>query len=440
LNKIDRKTIRKRFKSSIHRGTGEANLIMKEYSEMDFSSEIIKASVVNHAYDIQCEGSRADFVFDLIELSKQKEKIRKAILEALLECDYYKCDLDQLFDLTARFAEQGDEEARVAIYNRFEKKNYDPDDWHDGNNALIRLDGFEGFKYIVESIGKVLSEDEEKWEDRIFLEFYQEEHPEIDVMKKLNLAAKSNQYIKIYLEKVEETRIRWESNDHEQKIKRNIENMYEFLKKRIDDNEHIIVYPRYFKQLKNNLTNEEIFKLSDYMLKERTRVRISKYLSIFKHVKYPYDYHFLLEQAQRPYRNDDRLVEFAVNSLNHFPNDEISEFALEKLKQGKNLYAYLPLFISNYKEGDGELLASTARRARNIEDVHNLVMQYRKIFESNKTKDCLEPLVTLYDKTNCGICRNEIVGIMIENEVLPDNIREEIKYDSYEETRELLDR
>ena len=47
--------------------------------------------------------------------------------------------------------------------------------------------------------------------------------------------------------------------------------------------------------------------------------------------------------------------------------------------------------------------------------------------------------MALYDWLICGICRGSIVDIMIENNVLPENIWQEIKYDSEECLRELTD-
>lgn len=66
-------TVRQRFKNAIKRGTGETHLLMRK-SKVDFSSDIIKAALTNLSYDNQSEGSRADYVFELIELSNQKKK------------------------------------------------------------------------------------------------------------------------------------------------------------------------------------------------------------------------------------------------------------------------------------------------------------------------------------------------------------------------------
>src|SRR5690349_4404546 len=96
-------TIKQQFFNSIKRGTGEAHLIMKQNPEIDFSNYIIKAALVNYAYDPQSEGSRAVYISELIGLSKQKEKIRKRILEGLARERRDTWALGQLFDLATIF-------------------------------------------------------------------------------------------------------------------------------------------------------------------------------------------------------------------------------------------------------------------------------------------------------------------------------------------------
>jgi hypothetical protein len=54
---IDNNRNRQRFKNSVKRGTGEANLIMQQNPDIDFSSDIIKASLTNYAYHGQSEGT-----------------------------------------------------------------------------------------------------------------------------------------------------------------------------------------------------------------------------------------------------------------------------------------------------------------------------------------------------------------------------------------------
>ncbi len=64
---------------------------------------------------------------------------------------------------------------------------------------------------------------------------------------------------------------------------------------------------------------------------------------------------------------------------------------------------------------------------------------YSDIFKANKTKECKEPLEVLYNKMNCAIHRNGIVEILIENKVISDKIRQEIKFDCDLDTRKLAE-
>ena len=140
--------LKQKFKSSIRRGTGEAYLLMHEYTKIDFSNYIIKASVKNFAYDGQCENSRAPYLYQIISLSPKKEKIRAGVLKALATEQNDTWSLIQLFELAKIFSRQGDEAAKEAIYNRFLINPINGSDWA-GYSEILELDGFDGLKFIA---------------------------------------------------------------------------------------------------------------------------------------------------------------------------------------------------------------------------------------------------------------------------------------------------
>ena len=185
----DNNEIKQRFKSSIKRGTGEAYFIIRQNPTVDFSSDIIKASLTNYAYDGQCEGSRATYVSELISLSKQQDKIRKAILKGLAQEKNDTWALVQLFDLATYYAKKGDTEARQAIYNRFYSDTIEGSDWV-GYTSIMSLDGFDGLKYIAETIGKSLEKNPDDWQDNSIIQHFQEENPKIKVQQDLEKASK----------------------------------------------------------------------------------------------------------------------------------------------------------------------------------------------------------------------------------------------------------
>jgi hypothetical protein len=126
--------------------------------------------------------------------------------------------------------------------------------------------------------------------------------------------------------------------------------------------------------------------------------------------------------------------------LKFFSGSDIREFAIEKLKKVKIPSDYLDLLVSNYKNGDFKLLTEIVARCKNEHDIHSLVYGYINIYEANKTKECKEPLEAIYDKLTCGIHRVDIIKILIENNVLSNRIKNEIKFDSNDEIRKLHDR
>ncbi len=65
--------IKRLFFNSLKCGTGEAYLIAKNNSDIDFSSYIIKGALNNYAYDGQAENSRAKY----IQFQRKKIKLEK---------------------------------------------------------------------------------------------------------------------------------------------------------------------------------------------------------------------------------------------------------------------------------------------------------------------------------------------------------------------------
>jgi hypothetical protein len=419
-------TINEKFKSAIFRGTGEAHLILMKHPELNLSAEIIKAAKKNLAYDSQSEGSRADYIYELINLSKQKRKIRDKIITALLKESEDTWALDQLFDIVKLFAIEGDEEAKKAIYKRYSMKFLDYSDWV-GEDAILELDGLKGLMEIAKRKGKLFIEDKNAYEDSFVVDEFQKANPEIRVMKELKKAAKNNNYIESYVKMISKNKFKQFSGTRKKYS-------YEIVTEKIRTNQIVPLPPARAK----DLSEKDVLRLADDFKKAKTRIIQEKYLRVFDRVKYPYNFNDLLLHAKRPYSSKDRLVEFAVNSLRHFKNSEIRKFALERLsKNVKNPTDYTNLLIANYKNGDGELLTRLVNKTNNIHKIHDLAWSFVQIYEVNETKDCLEPLVALYGKLNCGMHREDLVKILISNNVLPLNINNEIKFDSYLDTRDL---
>ncbi len=424
----DTKTIKQNFKRSIKRGTGEAHLIMQQNPSIDFSADIIKASLTNYAYDEQSEGSRALYISELLSLSKRQDKIRDAVLKGLANEQKDTWALVQLFDLAAFFAKQGDKKARQAIYKRFFKKIINGSDWC-GYTSIIKLDGLEGLKYIATMIGKSLEKNPDGWQDSSIIQHFQEDNPNIKVQEELAKASTENSFIKIYLDNIKRTE---DGRENYQKPVVNIN--YETIRERINNKaRRVPINPFEAKRV----TKTDIKKLANDFLKETDRIKLEKYMRIFDRVKYPFDYSPILEIIKSKNNKINRLVEYAAGALKYFSGNDIRKFAIECLSVTKKPSDYLDLLVSNYKRGDCKLLTAIAKNCKNEDAVHQIVYGYINIYEANKTKECKEPLEAVYEKLTCGIHRKDIIKILIDNKVLSKQIKDEIRHDSSEEVRQL---
>jgi len=417
-------TIKERFRSAIRRGTGEAWLILKDNPQIDFSKEILKAAVTNFAYDAQCEGSRARYILDLIVLSPQRENIIDKILHALLHQKEYSWGLHQMFDIAKILASEGNENARHILYKRFElnlKRGYE----YCGDNAIIELDGIDGLKKVAELRGKMLAIDPEDWEDNSTVLFFQKENPAINVKTRLENAAKTNSYVRHYLDA-----IAINNNLRSSVTKPNVS--YLAIRERIENNTRPAIAMSQVKNIKRS----DLKKLAGDFLKETDKEKQVMYLRLFSKTKFPSTYGPILSILKNAKKNkDSSLIDGCIAALKYFAGDDIRAYAIEMLKKTTGPYIYLDLLVPNYRSGDHKLMQSIADRYKAEHIIHSIALASISIYSSNKTRECKLPLETVYSKLNCGHCRYEIVKIMIENKVISGKIKKEMRFDCNEDIR-----
>ncbi|MEO8146232.1 MAG: hypothetical protein ABI723_01280 [Bacteroidia bacterium] len=418
------KNIKQQFFDSLKRGTGEAYLIAKMNPTIDFSNYIIKGTLNNYAYDGQCENSRAKYIFDIISTSNKKEKIRKAVLKGLETENTNTWNLTHLFDLAKFFAQQGDEQLRVAIHIRFFENMIEGSSWV-GYQQILELGGLRGLLFIAHKIGHYLEQNPDDSENSSIIEHFQESNPEIDAMEELKKISVSNSYIRTYLDNIKRTEENWE------KFKQPIKE-FETIINEIGATKHSYIYLR-----NRNLTQGELELIANKFLSEKDKFKKGQFLAIFSKYKFPFDYKPILDLAKEKPNGKNRLVEFAIEAVSFFQGNDIRQFALDKLKVTNRPNLFIEMLKNNYKNGDHKLLKSIAKKYHSEHMIEQLASSFVAIYKANKTSECIEPLLELYRKSNCGIHRHKIVEILIENNLLPDYLNEEIKFDSYEKTRQL---
>lgn len=410
--------LKRMFRSSIRRGTGEAYLLINNYPAINFSNEIIKACVKNFAYDGQCESSRAAYLFDLILLSNQK-KIRSKVLNALVTEQKDTWSLTQLFDLAKLFAMRGDLEAKQAIYNRFYVNPINGSDWA-GYAEIIDLDGLDGLLFIANKIGKSLENFPDDWQDNSIITYFQQKHPDIDALAALKEVAEGNPHILLYLKNIETT-----ENGRVINPRISFDNI-------VDE---VLKSKRRF--IRKEVSDEELDLLAQRLLTEKNEKDIEKLLFIFTKFKFPLDIQLILDIAKRKSTKSKKIGDLGILALRLIASDEIRAFALAEANKTKYPASLLRILKSNYRDGDYKTLRRFAEAAVNEDDIESLAVSYVDIYETNKTVECKQPIEAIYGKLTCAIHRHDLVKILQASNVLSDQISEEIKFDCDEETRRL---
>ncbi len=417
-------SIKKLFFNSIKRGTGEAYLLICKYPQIDFSTEIIKACLNNFVLDGQSESSRGFYLFEIIQKSNQKEKIKSAIIKGLEIEEEETWNLTQLFDLAKHFAIKGDKDTKAIIYHKYLNHPLRDSDWL-GEDQILEINGIDGLKFIADKKGKYLKENPDEWQDDWLIKNFQEENPKIDVWGELKKESKYNLNIHNFLKEI--NRNQENSNNHVRPAYNFINIIAEVL------NTHPFVW------VNRKFTNTELKLIANRLKIERNSKNIEKLLSVFRRNKYPHNCSLILQLAQKKSNSKNRISEFAIESMQHLRSDRIRNFILAKLKSTSRPEFYLIALRSNFKEEDNVLLKRIAEKTQNIHRIDDIADSYVKIYKSNPTKECKEPLEVIYNKITCGIHRNAIIKILKENGVLSEKINNEIKHDSFAETRELYE-
>jgi hypothetical protein len=421
----DNITIRKRFLSSIKRGTGEAYLLMKANPNINFSKIIIKGATSDYAFDTQVEPSRANYIYRLIAKSKQKKEIIKAVLNDL-EHRKTGSELYQMCDLAVLFYKYGCPEAKEVLYNRFKKSGFNDYEFY-GDTQVIAIGGLEGILKVAEVVGELMNHNKDWYEDSWRVDYFQKKNKSLDVYVELEKASKNNKYIAQYLEMI--LRNKWKT----QRIRKMKKLTYEIVKERIDSKRRVSSFYR-----ANELSEKEVKKLANEFLTEPDKEKQYLYLKFFNKRKFPFGYKQLLKIVRGKNSNKDWLVRRALEALQFFRSRELRMFALDKIKTAKEPYYYLYLLVSNYKRGDYKLLNEVINRSNEYEYIHELVFEIIDIYETNPTPECKGPLENIYNKMNCGLHRSQIIELLIKNNVLSDRILQEMEFDSNDGVRRLF--
>jgi hypothetical protein len=388
---------------------------------------LLEACLSDQRFDVQCEDSRADWLWQIVQTVGATQRFRVPILHALYELSDER-SADQLCELARCYAEIGDETFRDRLYEIVELRPFAQIPWL-GEEQIIQLDGERAFLFAARVRGQQLATCEWEWDDGSLMtqavECFGEERAHH------LLEASSDTAVAKFLENWQrEQRRKAEWKQSKSPKERNQAVPVEEIIRAAKGTTGCYWFRVWGMHADEAKLHGVLRHLSTV---DQPRV-IANLLRVFMGRALPEFDARLIELCRHDDENVRRLAFCASKKNTHAL---IREFAVTELQKGGPNDSVVGLFINNYKYGDEQLILEAMELPGDACELHWLLMDVIDVLEKNPEADCSRLGLIAYASTPCENCRFEAARLLFEKQVAPPWLREECRYDSGKDCRDL---
>lgn len=411
---------KKDFKRYMCQGLGRCYIHLRDIDDKEKYKDIVLWGCLHSlSYDIQVEGTRAPYVYELTQLFDDDEYFITAIVEKIkkLSSRYHYDQLSHLSNLLGRFAEKGSREALDALLKQREKYL----------NALIGKRVFRGYDYI-----------------RDYFEIIS-----ISIIPLVEISALLSDFGRLFVE-----------NSHYNADEFDwfcicLENHYgksrlsSLLKSESKENNLVSAFrDSYVKEIasKNKTVRrkrppEDIEELADKLLAEPDldeKAELLFCIGCKKNIP-PRIHKDIIEYSKSGHYE---LSENAIYTLTNCQSDVVHDFALSILDSDLKIHA-IEMLLMNYRHEDDELLFSEILKYKiDYDDAYNWHSVTSKIVTAyfSGVKLPRKYIMYVYNNTLCSYCRANAVESLSKRRMLTEDIVEECRYDSNDDIVEYVNR
>ncbi len=417
---------KKEFDAALHKKLGRAFLHVQKYGDEALEEILTNALLHNLVYDVQCEGGRADLLFSILKNTNNLafyEEFLVGNLPTMAEDQ----DLEQALDLLLRFAQNGSQKAREALYAEFDKQSFN-ESWI-GGEQIVELDGIEGFIDVAERIGKRLREDDQFGKDDFQLNDVKERFGEDKVKEAINERLKTSEDLKAYLENI--TKLELPKADNKEQTHERIRNRFQLQQIQQDIHNAQGVFPGRYMQFGKHALDKDIGEVFRQLKTENRPPQIIRLLWIFRRRTLPEIDPQIISYALA---DDNELASAAISALSNCRDPELHALALDIMKRSEWNRAAdgFELLIKNYRDNDGSAIENVLKRMPmdlDRETIHNAVYNLILVCEENSSGDLTNLLNWIYDNSPCMNCRGKAVKLLIKSRVLSESMLDECLVD-----------
>lgn len=413
---------REEFCRALRKGMGRAAAHLREHGSQGVEADILHACVNSLGYDPQCEGTRGEWLWRLLDSVGMKEVARPRILQALRDATAQSntWTVSQLFVLAQLYAEQGDPEARQVIYDRFDQQFRE--DWQ-GRDEIVSLDGLDGLVRVARVLGGRLLREPGYWLDDFMLSGAIEKFGEEAVMAALGELANTDVNVRAFLGEMQ----RQKSNAN-QVQKEQPKSLHDVLLSIEEAKDRCIWLRRWGRKA----SREELSEVFRAMLKEDRPPQLLRYLRVFSIKPMPVLAAMVLQLAES---DDEELRHASLEALSRVRDSKIREMAVRLLTKTQPELEAIQLFALNYVPGDHRFIESAIPVQAETDRIHGFGLDLTKVADEAKDSQLSNCLEWLYENGPCSECRYFVVRRLIDFGTAKAELLQECLLDCCDDTR-----
>jgi hypothetical protein len=410
------------FAHYLGQGLGRPHLWLREHDSAPYSAALLHACLYNPRYDPQCEGSRATYLYELLQLTSDPQWFRQQLLDALAQPDEDMAT-DQLLDFAGLYARAGDTAARELLYQQ--SAAYAASGDPIGAEALIALDGIAGFLFITNRLGEAMQSDDDAWDTDYWFEQLEETAGPVDITALHQAALEAYPFAAGYLDQIPAIRERQrpavQPTPHQPYLK---------LKQQIAGGKRV-PFPQ-LRRWGRDASDEQIEQAARDLLQQTDRRRLAQYLEIFRKRVFPLGYEPLLPLV---WHDDERVARWSIQAISQVQHPVVRELGFTLLEARRYMSNTLDIFVHHYQPGDERYLAALLTQTTDQDQLHDLGSGLSDVFAAHPSPAAAEIFLDLYERGPCALCRDHIARRLIEINHMPEWLIVEGLHDANFEVR-----
>ena len=417
------------FKHTLEIGFGRAIQHLKNHDPEPYEDVILEACLTFGGVNFQSEGGRERYFYEVIQLSSNPSSIKSGLLEALFHLGEDGESNQQIIKLCILFAKEGFPLAKKAIIRCF--LNDPKEKYRYGipcAEAILELDGINGFYGVLHTLGKLAIKDEDFIPSDRLIEFAQQLFGEETVENyRSQWAGKPtiDAYCQAELKREQRYQKARDNSKNEVPPEQwTFQQLHAWIKRQP------VFFVAYFpRRWAKNAIKLDIDKAVQALENAKNPLEIQGLLSIFMECPFPKRPQLIIELAQHP---ELEVVQWALAVLYKISHPDVRDFAFKyQANYPDHPQLALGFFIKNYQEGAHEFIENALLTEipdkYDFEDVSKNVID---VFTANTTPKAQKSLILVYEKGRCIRCRQNILKLLEQLQLLPQSILEECVFDA----------